>query len=202
MTEMQTMAVGVGIGLEPDCLMSIGGRGVSAAIWNRRLPDGLSAWLDRLDPDRVPGLRDRMPVAAVTDRVLSVLSESALDGDGMAATLAADCAMLAGLLGRALGTTAVMLRFDVVRDDSCRLFHLDNVPARLMCTYRGPGTEYGRARSGSEPDPVYRLDRGAVGLFRGATWPARERPGILHRSPRLGDASYRFLLVIDPVFAE
>jgi hypothetical protein len=35
---------------------------------------------------------------------------------------------------------AIGLRIHVLADTMCPRFHVDRVPVRLLCTYRGPGT--------------------------------------------------------------
>lgn len=36
----------------------------------------------------------------------------------------------------------VQLQLETIRTDMCRLFHIDNLRQRLLCTYLGPGTEW------------------------------------------------------------
>jgi hypothetical protein len=84
----------------------------------------------------------------------------------------------------------------VVRDDACARFHVDNVRARLLCTYRGPGTEYADLAAAAA-GPEGRLARGAVAVFRGLRWEGAG-VGLLHRSPPIdGTGATRLLLAID-----
>ena len=36
----------------------------------------------------------------------------------------------------------IQLQLEIIRTDMCRLFHIDNLRQRLLCTYLGPGTEW------------------------------------------------------------
>ena len=183
---------------EPEGLLRIGEVGVAAAIWNRAPDPDFAAWIDALPPERLPSLRAAMPHSRADEAVIA-----ACDGAGLAACrerdlLADDVAALALLFARAAGAPMIRVRLDVVLTDSCRKFHVDNVRLRLLCTYRGPGAEYGVAPRGETPDKIDRAPRGASALFRGRRWPG-ETTGLVHRSPPIaGTGVTRLLLVIDP----
>ncbi|NJM81090.1 MAG: DUF1826 domain-containing protein [Tabrizicola sp.] len=111
--------------------------------------------------------------------------------------LAGDCAALAVLFGDIMATPLVQLRLDVIQTDACKRFHLDRVPARLLCTYRGRGTEFGPATPEGGVTRISPLATGEAALFRGSLWPT-EDCGLLHRSPPIaGTGETRLLLVID-----
>ncbi len=116
------------------------------------------------------------------------------------------------LFRRLTGCHRVRLKLEGFAGSLCERFHIDRVPLRLVCSYAGPGTEWvedrdvNRAKlgpgSGGLPDEesgllrdgcrVRRLDRFDVGLMKGSLWP--ESHGLVHRSPRVGDASIRRVL--------
>jgi hypothetical protein len=53
--------------------------------------------------------------------------------------LASDIGALAVMMARILDVDHVRLRLDVADEVMCPKFHIDRVPARLLCTYRGAG---------------------------------------------------------------
>lgn len=110
-------------------------------------------------------------------------------------------AVLATIASEILSSLLVELRLDVRSGQACPKWHLDSVHARMLCTMRGPGTEFGPARPDGTPSAVHRLPTGAAALFRGLLWPGRELPGIVHRSPPACAGATRLLLVVDPVDA-
>lgn len=182
---------------DPRVLRTLGMEGVSLALWTRDLPDGLSAALDALPTDRLPRLRRRLPARDVAAAVLAACNAA---GTGAcAALLAPDVAALAAHASDVFASPLLELRLDVAEDQPCPKWHVDAVPGRLLCTLRGPGTEYGLMGQGGEPHSVHRMARGAVGAFRGALWPGRELAGIVHRSPPAEAGGPRLLVVIDPV---
>ncbi len=92
------------------------------------------------------------------------------------------------------------LRLDVVTTNACRKFHIDAITARLVCTYRGTGTQYGISTDGAEPRRVFTVPTGAPILLRGTLWRDRTASGLLHRSPPIeGTGETRLVLVLDPV---
>ena len=142
--------------------------------------------------------------AIAADRVGEVLAAALGPRAGKLAPLLADVADLARLYARATGSAPIRLRLEAIRDDACRRFHADQVHARLLCTYRGPATEWLAARdvrlaadgyvADPEPGAIRRLERFEVGLFAGALSPR----SWVHRSrPLSGSGRDRLLLVVD-----
>lgn len=135
--------------------------------------------------------------------------------------LADDVAGLAELYGDLLGCDAVGLRLEVIERAMCPRFHVDHVGLRMLCTYRGPGTEwlddaaadlaFLGARSGGLPDEASGLVRDprgvhvvppfAVALLKGDRWQGNAGRGIIHRSPAVPvDLAPRVLVAIDAIW--
>jgi hypothetical protein len=191
-------AMGVARGAGPEVLARIAEPGQAAAIWTRGRSPGFAAWIDAVPPGLLPSLRASCPVARAAELVDAACDVSGLPETSGREMLCADIAALAEVFGGVTGHDDLRLRLDVVQGDACRRFHVDNVPVRLLCTYRGRGTEYGLARAAGDPEPVLRMAAGDAGLFRGLAWPGAPRPNIVHRSPPIADSGeVRLLLVLD-----
>jgi hypothetical protein len=172
-----------------DVLDTIRVRHCALALWQRPAP----AIVATLDLDSVD---DISLVLDARDGTLTarVALHAAGYPDAAATVVADDLTLLAAAFRRLAGSTAVAIRLDVVDTDACRRFHADYVSLRMLCTYRGAGTQWCRAAS---PDAVHTLATGTVGVFKGRL--AMEEPAILHRSPPLrADGAQRLLLVVDP----
>ncbi|WP_367155262.1 DUF1826 domain-containing protein [Methylomonas sp. HYX-M1] len=85
----------------------------------------------------------------------------------------------------------------------CPRFHVDRVPARLICSYGGIGTEWlpeyaldrGKLGMGAcgkpddcsglilDPTAIRQMPAYAVGLMKGEHWEGNEGRGLVHRSP-------------------
>ncbi len=132
-----------------------------------------------------------------------------------------DVAGLAEMYGDLLGCAAVGLRLEVIKRAMCPRFHVDHVGLRMLCTYRGPGTDwldddvadrdFLGARSGGLPDEASGLIRDpcgvhavpsfAVALLKGDLWQGNAGRGIIHRSPAMPvDQAPRVLVAIDAIW--
>lgn len=111
-----------------------------------------------------------------------------------------DIAALSHIFSHVMDASYLRVRLDVVTTNACRKFHVDAVTTRLICTYRGPGTQYGSASDGQEPRHIFTVPTCAPVMLRGSLAPGHSSPQILHRSPPIdGTAMSRLVLVLDPV---
>ena len=116
------------------------------------------------------------------------------------ADLIDDVVILAETFSEMMAARGMRLRLDAVSTNACRKFHLDAITARLICTYRGAGTQYGTSRDGADPVDVFTAPTGAPMVLRGTLWPEAPRSGLVHRSPLIeGTHSTRLVLVLDPI---
>ncbi len=111
-----------------------------------------------------------------------------------------DAAALASIFAELVKVPFLRLRLDVVTTNACRKFHIDAVTSRLVCTYRGTGTQYGISTDGADPERVFTVPNGAPIVLRGTLWPTNPKSCLLHRSPPIeGTGETRLVLVLDPV---
>jgi len=184
----------------PEDLSAIHRPGCAAAIWSRRPLESFQTWIDAVDPRHLPEARVILRPETVSDAVSQICEVCGTPNCAERARLIDDVAALADIFAGLMRAPYLLLRFDVVTTNACPKFHIDAVKARLICTYRGTGTEYGIARDGAEPQRVVTVPTGAPILLRGKLWPERPRSELLHRSPPIeGTGETRLVLVLDPV---
>jgi hypothetical protein len=107
------------------------------------------------------------------------------------------------------------LRIRTLDKAMCPRFHVDRVPARLICSYGGIGTEWlpeyalnrhklgmgscgvPDAESGliADPTAIRQMPAYAVGLMKGENWDGNEGHGLVHRSPQPTAVQPRRLLL-------
>lgn len=190
-------------GAEPEVLLEVLRPEVNLAVWHRTLPDALTAGLRPLtdaapftavvedEPERaVDALAAKLPAAAPID-------------------LLVDIHRLAPAFAAIADTgTAVRIRLEAITGPACHRWHADAVGLRLLCTYRGPGTEWlpiaGGARAARGIDPKAlpcergRVATGAAAILKGEGFPGNAGFGCIHRSPPAGPGERaRLLLCID-----
>ncbi|SHF43663.1 Protein of unknown function [Ruegeria intermedia] len=193
-------AVGVAVADDPAGLRAFVQPGCAAAIWRRNMPKDVQSWLESVPEDALPNGRVILPKGAVPETVGHLCDMSAMPNGGERAWLEADIAEMARMFADLMQTDYLRLRLDRIQTNACRRFHIDAVTARLVCTYRGTGTQYGVSTDGAEPKRVFTVPTGAPILLRGTLWPAEPPSGLLHRSPPIeGTGETRLVLVVDPI---
>lgn len=185
----------------PDGLSRIHRDGVNLVRWARTMPETLPVWLDGLADGVLPHVRFSAPLGAVERAAIAAFESADLGPCVARHLLIADIVLLAMLYSHVEKTEWLSVRLDRIDHDACRKPHIDRVSSRLLCTYRGEGTEFGQ---GCIDDENWRcehaLGRFEVGLVKGLLHPTlRSSAGdpLLHRSPRFTAGSReRFLLCI------
>ena len=193
-------AIGVGVADTSEGLSALHRPGCAATIWRRQPLSGFQSWIDGLDPDVLPTARVILRPEAVRDAALEICDASGTPIGPERDHLVDDIAALADIFAGLMRARWLRLRLDPVTTNACRRFHIDAVTARLVCTYRGTGTQYGISTDGAEPRRIFTVPTGAPIVLRGTLWPERSRSGLLHRSPPIeGTGETRHVLVLDPV---
>ena len=120
-----------------------------------------------------------------------------------------------------LGCPSAALRIEVLERPMCPRFHVDRTGIRLVCTWRGPGTEWlddgwadrnrlgpgsrglsdetsGLMLPGAE---VKKIPTFAVGLLKGSLWQGNAGRGAIHRSPQVDPGAMpRVMLSLDAIW--
>ncbi|MEL6681247.1 MAG: DUF1826 domain-containing protein [Pseudomonadota bacterium] len=173
----------------------------AAAIWDRQVPLGVITWLANLAPGTLPNGRVVLQANTVTDTVRHLCDMAGMPDNEHRDWLIGDISNLATRFAGLTGATYLRLRLQAVTTNACRKFHLDAIMGRLVCTYRGTGTQYGTSHKGQDPTEIYTVPTGAPILLRGSLWPSNPPAGLLHRSPPIeGTDETRLVLVLDPIF--
>ncbi|MDJ0896679.1 MAG: DUF1826 domain-containing protein, partial [Alphaproteobacteria bacterium] len=160
-------AIGVGVSSTPEGLSAIHRPGCAAVIWQRQALPGFQSWIDTLKPERLPTARVILRPVDVREVAFQICEASATPDCAERTRLIDDAAALADIFAGLMRAPYLRLRFDVVTTNACRKFHIDAVTARLICTYRGTGTQYGISTDGAEPRRVFTVPTGAPILLRG-----------------------------------
>ena len=172
----------------------------AGVIWRRPLQEGMQSWLNTLPVDQLPKGRIILPVSKVRSAVTELMNISEMPDSSQRRLLLDDICLLAREFNELCGSPYLRLRFDVVTTNKCPKFHIDHVAARLLCTYRGVGTEYSFLDSLKTPVEIFPTPSCSVIVLRGTKWPTYRLNNLAHRSPEIyGENETRLLLVIDLV---
>lgn len=177
--------------IRPDC---------AAAIWHRPALPTFRDWIEALPPANLPQIRTILCPGAVDNAVRHVCDAAGMPNGPLREWLIDDIARLADIFTQTTQTPWLRLRLDVITTNACRKFHIDAVTSRLVCTYRGTGTQYGTMQYGGDPDPIFTVPTGSPIVLRGTLWPEQPASGLHHRSPPIeGSGETRLVLVLDPI---
>lgn len=174
--------------------------GCPAVVWQRQAPPEFQSWIDGLAPDLLPDNRVVLHRSQVQSAVTQICEIAKTPACASRAHLVADIVALSETFADLMRTSYLRLRLNAVTTNACRKFHVDAITARLVCTYRGRGTQYGLSASGAEPEHIFTVPTGAPILLRGTLAPEQPDCGLRHRSPPIeGSGETRLVLVLDPL---
>lgn len=175
-------------------------KGVSAAVWDRTPTPEFQSWIDGLAPSELPSARLVLHADTVARILPSVFATCGTPASSYRDHLQDDISALAQMFSKLTGAPYLRMRLEIVNTNACRRFHLDAVTVRLVCTYRGQGTQYGLAGENGDPEQIHQVGPSAPILLRGSLWPGTAQSALRHRSPPIeGTGETRLVLVFDPL---
>jgi len=153
----------------------------------------------------------RMFTAAPHESARALLAEAIRAFPGLSEASASawgeDLMLLLTLARNIAPASPLRVHLETRANDACLRFHADNVSLRMICTYRGAGTQWlpvhavdldplghggnGRASSVSE------IPTGAVAVMKGLRYPDGGDHALVHRSPPADAVHPRVVAVVD-----
>lgn len=195
----------------PGVLRQILFPGVNLALWQRPTEVSVAEELLRLKTSDLPDMRCSTSLGAFDDDVCTLLGQRNLDSAAFI-NWRRDLHGLADCYFSVCGGRDVTMRLVTTNEDGCRRFHADRTNLRLLCTYRGPGTEW----LSDEQVNRLALENGApnesivrhghplelapfwAGIMKGEGYPGNRGRGLVHRSPAIGGSGQtRVLFCLD-----
>ena len=198
--QKNTLPFGVAVVTEVERLSAIRDKFCDAIIFQRDMPGNVKSWINTLCTKNLPSGRVTLEGQDVSSAVQQLCDIAEMPAGIERAWFEADISTLAAHFSKILNSKYIRLRLDVVTTDACRKFHIDAVQARLICTYKGLGTQIGNLNENGEVVSIKQLETGVPMILRGTLWPRNAKAKFVHRSPpieRLGEE--RLLLVLDAV---
>jgi hypothetical protein len=183
-----------------DILLRVDDPAIVLACWSRKMTADVSRAFDAWPVADIPNVSLVTDTGNLAVQIRNVLASCRQVPPLAHSVLLSDLKLLGQLFSRAAGLTRFEIRIEAVNDNACEKFHTDNVTARLLTTYRGPGTQWVPHVHGEEAlcgqdayrGPLYELPRFAVALARGS---ARGGRSLVHRSPPIEGKGVTRLLV-------
>ncbi|MEO1324986.1 MAG: DUF1826 domain-containing protein [Pseudomonadota bacterium] len=169
---------------------------LDALVWHRQIPESVAEWIEGIAAQRLPEGRYRLSPGHVETCVRDAFMAGGIDACPSLQWLCADLQGLAFRIADLLATPTLRLRLEPVSNDACSKFHIDKVVARLICTYRGPGTEV--CVDPHAPETIEPVETGMPVILKGRLWDQTEPLTLKHRSPPIsGSGVTRWMVVIE-----
>ena len=200
MDQKNTLPFGAALVTEVKHLSAIQDKVCDAVILKRDLPENVKSWINTFGAKNLPSGRVTLKREDVSSAAHQLCQIAEMPAGKERAWFEADISTLASHFFKILKSKYIRLRLDVVTTDACRKFHIDAVRARLICTYKGLGTQIGNLNEDGEVVSIKQLESGVPMILRGSLWPGNAKAKLVHRSPpieKLGEE--RLLLVLDAV---
>lgn len=184
---------------------------MNLCLWQRAVNQAIGDELSPLQADQLPDVRCRTSPTSFDGDISTLLQQQGLDPSGFK-HWRTDLRQLADLFFEITRGRDVTVRLETTATDGCQRYHVDQTHLRLLCTYRGPGTEWlpdaqvdraaqanGAPNSGivrfGEPS---RIKPFWVGVLKGDAYPDNAGRGLVHRSPPIsGSGQTRVLFCLD-----
>ena len=198
-------------GDQPDVLRQILEPGVNLCLWQRPAQGAVTRELSSLKAPGLPDVRCTTSLDAFDDDVARLLEQQGLDPLAFS-HWRNDLRRLADLYFKLSVDRDVTVRLVTTDEDDCRRYHVDRTHLRLLCTYRGLGTEWltneqvdRRAQATGAPNEKIirfgepsRFEPFWVGILKGDAYPGNAGSGLVHRSPPIkGSGLTRVLFCLD-----
>jgi hypothetical protein len=198
-------------GNQPDVLHQILTPGVNLSLWQRPAEAAVIRELSSLQASDLPDVRCPTLLDSFDDNISTLLQQQDLDPLAFE-HWRVDLQRLAELYFSISEDREVTLRLVTTDGDDCRRFHVDRTHLRLLCTFRGPGTEWltdvqvdrMAQSSGAPNEEIIRFGKPArfepfwVGVMKGDAYPGNADHGLVHRSPPVADSGQiRVLFCLD-----
>lgn len=185
--------------------------GVNLSLWQRPIQTEITRQLSTLRASHLPDIRCRTSLDSFDADVSTLLQQQEIDPLSYS-NWRVDLRRLANLFFSVSEARNVTLRLLTTDDDDCRRFHVDHTHLRLLCTYRGPGTEWLTNEqvdrlaqcAGAPNEDIIRFGKPSqfepfwVGVMKGDAYPGNTGYGLVHRSPPIaGSGRIRVLFSLD-----
>lgn len=127
---------------DPLCIHKAGMAGNTITIWHRKPATELSEAVIRLPHSVIPDRRINASLTGFRQWLDDLIQQTPAAHRGDFQLLAADMLKLANWFDLRWKASEYTFRMHPLSDTMCPRFHTDHGAMRLLCTYRGPGTEW------------------------------------------------------------
>lgn len=198
-------------GNHPGLLRRILEPGVNLCLWQRPAQSVIVRELSSLKASDLPDVRCSTSLDSFDHDLDRLLQQQGLDPLAFN-NWRIDLRQLAHHYFGVSNDRDVTMRLVTTDEDDCRRFHVDYTHLRLLCTYRGRGTEwlaneqvdrFAQSRGAPNDEIIrfgepFRFEPFWAGILKSHAYPGNADNGLVHRSPPIsGSGETRVLFCLD-----
>ena len=165
---------------------------------NMNMSKSVKLWLIKFDTGNVSIgwiTSKREDVSSAVQQLCEIIE---MPVDSGRAWFGADILALAAHFFKIIRSSYIRLRLNVVAMVSSNKIHVDGVRARLICIYKGLGTQIGDTQKDGKVDLIEQLVTGARMILPKSLWPGNAKAELMHRStPTENLEKEQLLLILD-----
>lgn len=218
MARLRESSVGAKADFNPLEMLDIFKHGRQIKVIDRPINHNITQYLNAVAPKLASGFKYAVNAGQATSAKL--LADNVLPIQAGLDAFLADLDCLSDLYFDLIGCPQVSLRIEVLNSAMCPKFHVDKTGIRMLCTYRGQGTQWldeqyaDRGKLGMasgnlddslsglilNPQAIHSVPVFAIALLKGSLWQGNHMRGIIHRSPAVLGNQPRVMLAIDAIW--
>lgn len=180
-----------------DALAAIHASESPLAIWHRPASAAIGRELTSLPGTPHAGARTRVHAGQAREQLTALLAARLAEAETAFPAWLSDLELLTDTFFQLADGRPITARLETLDRTGCPRFHVDHSCLRLVCAYRGPGTEWldedqvdrVALDSGAPNEAIIRtgcpnrMPTFAVGVMKGSRYPGHADAGLVHRSP-------------------
>ncbi len=192
--------VGVALAQTASDFSIIQDQDCAAVLCQTQISSHILDWLASSDPACLPKARVILHPDQVQNALVHICDMSQMPVCAERDDFIAHAQQLSDAFMHIMKAPYMRLRLDVISHNACSRFHIDALTARLICTYRGTGTQYGLVNAAGDPKTIHAVPTEAAIVLRDKRWSSKAKVDLVHRSPPIqGTGQTRLVLVLDPI---
>lgn len=178
------------------------------SIWNREISHEMKSYIDILVQKNFTSQSKKDELNGSLRELLASLPYSSHLGYQ---EFIQDIQLLYGFMQQLSGNPNPKIHLALIHQTQCPLFHVDFNHLRLICTYKGKGTQWideensdrrhlGCGRNEEvvkDTNLIHQTKQTSVAILKGERFPGNMGYGIIHKSPELEEGESRLFLRIE-----
>lgn len=190
----------IAVAQTPEELIALNSEGHAAVIWERQPSQSFQNWIDALSPERLPSARLILGTCDVQQAIHSICEIYGTPNCIERETLIDDVAALADIFAEFICATHLRLRLNAIPHNTQQSYESNGSRTRLVCTYRGPETQYQLSANDVTTSNAFNVSCGTPVILRASPGPSSfHSDDFTTYSDTNKQSDHSLILILEPV---